>query len=820
VRNTIRAAKRAASNATDSQSLGAGLNHSWSHDTHLDFERGGRGCAAVFPLDHCTLAILCDGIGSPAVGARAASLAMRIIFTSMEDAQPDEDNLSNAIAAALSAANVSIMEEAAREPGLDGMGCSAVVAALTKDALYIAHVGDARAYLTNEDGIQLLTRDHSIVNVYVDADLLTPEDALTHPEAHVLARQLGSNEAVEVEVSERIAVDEQTAVILCNNSVHANVSDDELLATAGDEPGVASASLLRQCRVAAPDDGFGAVTLLRNKLSNKPCLSSPPPEVYRGSAQADYEPTVVTGDASDPASIFLAEALALEEDAVDMASVVMPLEQITEGLGMDMPEPTPATIVENISPIPEPITEEVPAPVTPDAADAQADSARMTREALLTENSSKAVPRTSAQPRAQEERRTPRRVQIAAGVLVLSLVGAVIAVGSPSSSPSSAFDATELGEAELTISVPEAAVPANLVADIASAPPAADAAPEMLFAPMLPPDPRRLPRRPQMYTQPPPGGYTQWNAVQAARSSDCPTALDVVQAGMQVSLDNAQLYRQAWYCFNETNQRPLARAEVATWRDFTFLVHHFEGTPEQRAQRKSSATRVGPDWYQPAAGGIEYRLEAWSTSLTTDRMAQVVDDLMGPAVVADHLAKDILLEAQAAAGLSRSDTLSEEAVQWWARRVYVAVRAMHGRAGTMIDEHRPELAPQIRALLAEATTPRSKRALIVGLDEENQVESEIWDPTGLPRAVALAHAAALGANLPELAKVETVRPAPAERRRTTATQTSARPQQPASTTASAAPSVVAQPAPVPEPTDKAPTAKVYRFDSPMIQSEQ
>jgi hypothetical protein len=289
---------------------------------------------------------------------------------------------------------------------------------------------------------------------------------------------------------------------------------------------------------------------------------------------------------------------------------------------------------------------------------------------------------------------------------------------------------------------------------------------------------------------------------------------------MQVSLDNAQLYRQAWYCFNETHQRPLARAEVATWRDFTFLVHHFEGTPEQRAQRKNSATRVGPDWYQPAAGGIEYRLEAWSTSLTTDRMAQVVDDLMGPAVVADHLAKDILLEAQAAAGLSRSDTLSEEAVQWWARRVYVAVRAMHGRAGTMIDEHRPELAPQIRALLAEATTPRAERALIEGLDEENQADSEIWDPTGLPRAVALAHAAALGANLPELAKVETVQQAPVQRRRTTATRTTARPKPPATTVAPAAPSVVAQPLPAPEPTDKAPTAKVYRFDSPMIQSEQ
>ena len=113
-----------------------------------------------------------------------------------------------------------IYEAARKNHRLMGMGTTVVAAVITTDTCYLGHVGDSRAYLVRKGVVTQLTRDHTMVNLFVDAELLSPEDAATHPEAHVLSRSLGVERQVDVELSDPIALDGGDVVFLCSDGVH------------------------------------------------------------------------------------------------------------------------------------------------------------------------------------------------------------------------------------------------------------------------------------------------------------------------------------------------------------------------------------------------------------------------------------------------------------------------------------------------------------------------------------------------------------------------------------------------------------------------
>jgi len=226
-----------------------------------------------------------------------------------------------------------------------------------------------------------------------------------------------------------------------------------------------------------------------------------------------------------------------------------------------------------------------------------------------------------------------------------------------------------------------------------------------LFDPDLPEGPRRLANRATRYTAPPPGGRFQYEAVTAARSGNCPQALDAVDAGVEVSVDHATLYRGAWLCFGETHARALELAESESWEEFAYELEHFEGPPE--AMRDASEADAGraalPRWYQPAVGGIEFRLDRFQANPT---MRVVVDDVFGAPTIADHLAKDLHMEALAAVGLSRvpPSERTPSQISSWARRVFYTAWTLRGRPGQYVDAHRSELVPELFRLLDEATS--------------------------------------------------------------------------------------------------------------------
>ena len=222
-----------------------------------------------------------------------------------------------------------------------------------------------------------------------------------------------------------------------------------------------------------------------------------------------------------------------------------------------------------------------------------------------------------------------------------------------------------------------------------------------VFDPNLPHGPKRWWERPSRYTAPPPGGTHQYEAVTAARRRDCAGAMVAVERGMEVSIDHAALYRGVWMCFNEAHQRRLEQSRAADWAELVPLLEHFEGPSGVLEQ--ASATHELPRWYLEAVDGIEYRLDRFQSD---ERLRDIVDDLFQPAVIADHLAKDIHMEALVAFGLSRvpPSQRTPELIDAWARRVFYTAWTLDGKPGTYLVKHRRSLVQELRYLLDAATS--------------------------------------------------------------------------------------------------------------------
>ena len=79
-----------------------------------------------------------------------------------------------------------------REPALGQMGTTLSAAVSLGTRLVVGHVGDSRVYLLRQGQLHQLTRDHRLVQTMVDLGALTPEQAATHPQRHMLLRSFSA----------------------------------------------------------------------------------------------------------------------------------------------------------------------------------------------------------------------------------------------------------------------------------------------------------------------------------------------------------------------------------------------------------------------------------------------------------------------------------------------------------------------------------------------------------------------------------------------------------------------------------------------------
>ncbi|MBT3217666.1 MAG: serine/threonine-protein phosphatase [Proteobacteria bacterium] len=250
------------------------MDLSWGQGTEQRLRKENQDTHGVFQFPAFTLAVVCDGMGGHVGGAQASALAVRTIHDVVAD-NPEGD-VSALLFQASRKANNAIFNTASRHLRLKGMGTTMVSVAITDDKAYFTHVGDSRAYRIRQGEIEQVTSDHTMVNLFVEAELLTPEAAAKHPDAHVLARSLGVEENVDIETHTQTLA-KGDIFLLCSDGVHGVLSDDELAAKDWTRPQSAVDEVLDDIAARNGDDNASMVAVILLK-TDQPGETTPLPD--------------------------------------------------------------------------------------------------------------------------------------------------------------------------------------------------------------------------------------------------------------------------------------------------------------------------------------------------------------------------------------------------------------------------------------------------------------------------------------------------------------------------------------------------------------
>ena len=165
-----------------------------------------------------------DGMGGHQAGEVASGIAVREFAEGMRAARGP---LEIAIRHAVERANSAIFETATGRADYSGMGTTMTALCMDSKQVYLAHVGDSRAYLIRNGAIVRVTTDHTLVEQMVEEGLITLEEARIHPKRNYLTRALGTSPEVEVDVL-RMDRRPEDVYLLCSDGLSNFVSEREM----------------------------------------------------------------------------------------------------------------------------------------------------------------------------------------------------------------------------------------------------------------------------------------------------------------------------------------------------------------------------------------------------------------------------------------------------------------------------------------------------------------------------------------------------------------------------------------------------------------
>lgn len=238
---------------------------------------------AVVESSSGTAWIVCDGMGGVSGGELAAQLAIDAIRRDLENLpeRPPEVALRGSI---VEANRVIVLRR--QNQAFAQMGTTIVACVFSGIEVVLGHVGDSRAYLIRDGAIQQLTTDHTYVQQLVDKGQIRPEEALSHPQAHILTRAIGSEPALEVDISKFWIWDIDSSespdcLLLCTDGLYSQVSEAEVASIVSEEsPQRACVKLVELVKSRGGYDNISlAIIPLAGQLRQEPPSGYSPPRI-------------------------------------------------------------------------------------------------------------------------------------------------------------------------------------------------------------------------------------------------------------------------------------------------------------------------------------------------------------------------------------------------------------------------------------------------------------------------------------------------------------------------------------------------------------
>lgn len=184
--------------------------------------------------DKWALLIVADGMGGHKAGEVASMMAVEAIKNYIYENHEEIKNRLELLKKSIEEGNQKIYGLSKSSNECSNMGTTVVLAFIEGDCLYIANVGDSRAYLLNEYGFKQISRDHSLVSDLLLYGTITEEEAKNYSRKNVITRSVGLENNVEADsIAMEISAGDQ--LLLCSDGLNGQVEDERIEAVLRDD---------------------------------------------------------------------------------------------------------------------------------------------------------------------------------------------------------------------------------------------------------------------------------------------------------------------------------------------------------------------------------------------------------------------------------------------------------------------------------------------------------------------------------------------------------------------------------------------------------
>lgn len=188
--------------------------------------------------------LVADGMGGTAAGEVASRLAISTLVNLvlstpdwiMRIGEPEAEEVMRRIAERFCRVNEVLIERAARDPGLSGMGTTLTLAASLGADLLIAHIGDSRLYLLRQGALHKLTHDHTMAQQLIDAGLGPPQGVAVEQFRHILTQALGAEKSPFKPEVQHLMLADGDQLLLCTDGLTDMVSDATISSVLQENP--------------------------------------------------------------------------------------------------------------------------------------------------------------------------------------------------------------------------------------------------------------------------------------------------------------------------------------------------------------------------------------------------------------------------------------------------------------------------------------------------------------------------------------------------------------------------------------------------------
>ncbi len=185
--------------------------------------------------------VVADGMGGQAAGEVASRLAITYLVDLVLDTpdwifglgQPQVEEILRRAVERFRDVNAALIERGRRDRGLAGMGTTLTLAWNFQTTLFLAHVGDSRAYLFRGGTLHRLTHDHTVAQRLADAGVISEQEIATHWLRHVLTQAIGISESESKPQVQRVELMDGDRLLLCTDGLTDMVDDTMIAATLG-----------------------------------------------------------------------------------------------------------------------------------------------------------------------------------------------------------------------------------------------------------------------------------------------------------------------------------------------------------------------------------------------------------------------------------------------------------------------------------------------------------------------------------------------------------------------------------------------------------